>query len=44
VKDRILVVDDQRDVADSLVRLLRLLGYEARANSLNWEIGAEDRR
>jgi CheY-like chemotaxis protein len=31
MKDRILVVDDQCDVADALVRLLRVLGYEARA-------------
>jgi len=31
MKDRILVVDDQCDVADSLVRLLKVLGYEARA-------------
>jgi len=31
VKERILVVDDQRDVADALTRLLQTLGYEARA-------------
>lgn len=28
---RVLVVDDQRDVADSLARLLELLGYDVRA-------------
>jgi CheY-like chemotaxis protein len=31
MKQRILVVDDQRDVADALVRLLTRLGYESRA-------------
>ena len=31
MKDRILVVDDHRDIADSLVRLLVTLGYDARA-------------
>ena len=31
MKERILVVDDQCDVADSLVRLLMTLGYEAKA-------------
>jgi CheY-like chemotaxis protein len=31
VKERILVVDDQRDVADALTRLLQTLGYEAKA-------------
>jgi CheY-like chemotaxis protein len=31
VKDRILVVDDNRDAADTLVRLLAALGYEAKA-------------
>jgi CheY-like chemotaxis protein len=31
VTDRILVVDDTKDVADSLVRLLTTLGYEALA-------------
>jgi CheY-like chemotaxis protein len=31
VKERILVVDDQTEVADSLVRLLVVLGYDARA-------------
>jgi CheY-like chemotaxis protein len=29
VSDRILVVDDTKDVADALVRLLTVLGYEA---------------
>ncbi len=31
MEDRILVADDNRDVADALVRLLTALGYEARA-------------
>jgi CheY-like chemotaxis protein len=31
MKERILVVDDQRDIADALVRLLETLGYEAMA-------------
>lgn len=31
MKERILVVDDQRDTADSLTRLLQTLGYEAKA-------------
>jgi CheY-like chemotaxis protein len=31
VSDRILVVDDTHDVADSLVRLLTTLGYEVKA-------------
>src|SRR4029079_11242872 len=31
VSDRILVVDDNRDVANSLTRLLKVLGYEAKA-------------
>jgi CheY-like chemotaxis protein len=31
MEDRILVVDDHRDIADSLIRLLRVLGYEAKA-------------
>jgi len=31
MKERILVVDDQCDVADSLVRLLMTLGYETKA-------------
>jgi CheY-like chemotaxis protein len=31
VKERILVVDDQRDVADALARLLETVGYEAKA-------------
>jgi len=31
VDDRILVVDDNRDVADALVRLIKTLGYEATA-------------
>jgi len=31
MKERILVVDDQGDNADSLVRLLTLLGHEAKA-------------
>jgi CheY-like chemotaxis protein len=31
MKERILVVDDQREIADSLVRLLETLGYEAKA-------------
>jgi CheY-like chemotaxis protein len=30
MKNRILVVDDHRDNADSLVRLLNILGYEAK--------------
>ena len=30
MKDRVLVVDDSRDNADSLVRLLNILGYEAK--------------
>src|SRR5262245_35445759 len=31
MKERILVVDDQREIADSLVRLLEVLGYNAKA-------------
>jgi CheY-like chemotaxis protein len=31
MKERILVVDDERDAADSLVRLIQVLGYEAKA-------------
>ena len=31
MKHRILVVDDQPDIADALVRLLTTLGYEAQA-------------
>jgi CheY-like chemotaxis protein len=31
VKERILVVDDQREIADALTRLLQTLGYEAKA-------------
>jgi CheY-like chemotaxis protein len=31
MKERILVVDDQRDIADALTRLLQTLGYEAKA-------------
>jgi len=31
MKERILVVDDQNDVADALVRLLVTLGYDAKA-------------
>jgi CheY-like chemotaxis protein len=31
MKKRILVIDDQQDIADSLARLLTMLGYEARA-------------
>ena len=31
MKHRVLVVDDQQDIADSLVRLLETLGYEAKA-------------
>jgi len=31
MKGRILVVDDQREIADALVRLLTVLGYEAKA-------------
>ena len=29
--ERILVVDDNRDAADSLAKLIQSLGYEARA-------------
>ena len=31
MKERILVIDDDSDVADSLVRLIHTLGYEAKA-------------
>src|SRR4051812_18430691 len=31
MEERILVVDDQRDIADSLTRLINVLGYEAKA-------------
>jgi CheY-like chemotaxis protein len=31
MRERILVVDDERDAADSLVRLIQVLGYEAKA-------------
>src|SRR5262245_54245564 len=31
MKERILVVDDQHEIADALVRLLTVLGYEAKA-------------
>lgn len=31
MKERILVVDDERDAADSLVRLIQVLGYDAQA-------------
>ncbi|HEY2415970.1 MAG TPA: response regulator [Pirellulaceae bacterium] len=31
MKERILVVDDQRDIADALTRLLQTLGYDAKA-------------
>lgn len=31
MKERILVVDDERDAADSLVRLIQVLGYDAKA-------------
>jgi len=31
MNERILVVDDNRDIADSLTRLINVLGYEAKA-------------
>lgn len=31
MRERVLVVDDERDAADSLVRLIQVLGYEAKA-------------
>jgi CheY-like chemotaxis protein len=31
MKERILVADDQRDIADALTRLLQTLGYDAKA-------------